>query len=216
MRDTGIGIPPDKLSSMFEIFVQGERTIARSEGGLGIGLSIVRKLVEMHGGRITAYSEGQGKGSTFTVYLPVAATGQKQRKKTTGIAGGTGRRSGRILIVDDNEDTARGLSRILKLSGHEVEVCYNGPSALEKASAFHPEFVLLDIGLPGMDGYEVAFRLRREGCCSDSLIVAISGYGQKEDQRRSRQAGFDYHLVKPVNLDELKALLARHLRDASR
>lgn len=206
IQDRGVGIPPEHIPLMFELFAQGDRTLARSEGGLGIGLTVVKKLVEMHGGTIEARSEGTGKGSEFTVRLPrarrpsAAATGSRAPRAE-------GRRA-RVLVVDDNVDTARGLARLLKLIGHEVAVAHDGHEAIEKARDLHPEFVLLDIGLPGMDGYKVASKLRGEACCRESVIIAVSGYGQEEDRRRSREAGIDHHLVKPLDHDALLSLLS--------
>jgi signal transduction histidine kinase len=205
VRDNGVGIPPDKLPHMFELFAQGERSIARSEGGLGIGLTIVQNLVEMHGGSVSAMSAGPGRGSTFTVRLPAASLPvsvlQNQRPQAA-----VARRGSRILVVEDIVDTAESLARLLKLLGNEVEVALEGVTAIEAARIFKPEFVLLDIGLPGMDGYEVARTLRQEPSSKTAVIIAISGYGRDEDRRRSREAGFDHHLVKPVNFDTLISL----------
>ncbi len=207
VRDKGVGISPEKLPQMFELFAQGDRTLARSEGGLGIGLTVVKKLVEMHDGSITAKSEGLGKGSEFTIRLPAAGRPDVARAKATGPAVQSSRRA-RILVVDDNVDTARGMARLLKLLGHEVAVAHDGHEAIEVAKEFSPEFVLLDIGLPGMDGYEVASRMRHEEYCKDAVIVAVSGYGQDEDRRRSKEAGFDHHLIKPLDHDALISLLS--------
>ncbi|MHA3772305.1 PAS domain-containing protein [Verrucomicrobiota bacterium sgz303538] len=208
VRDNGIGIPADKLPTMFELFAQGERSIARSEGGLGIGLTIVQKLAEMHGGRIDAASDGLERGSTFTIRLPASAA-PATKGDNDGYAETSAQRSGlRVLVVDDNLDTAQGLARLLRLSGHQTEVAHDGPAALERARFYIPDAVLLDIGLPGMDGYEVAAQLREDHICGAALLIAISGYGQDEDRRRSRAAGFDHHLIKPVDLDHLRGLLA--------
>ena len=207
-RMTASGIPPEKLPQMFELFAQGDRSLARSEGGLGIGLTLVKSLVELHGGSITATSEGAGKGCEFIVRLPAIAP-PASRPDARRPARQSEGRSSRILVIDDNVDTARGLGRLLKLLGHEVATAHDGPSALEAAREHRPEFVLLDIGLPGMDGYEVARRLRQDEGCKDAVIVAISGYGQDEDRRRSKQAGIDHHLVKPIDHDALVTLLAR-------
>ena len=206
IKDTGVGIAPEKLPEMFELFAQGDRSLARSEGGLGIGLTVVKKLVELHGGTVAASSEGPGRGSEFTIRLPATDQRTAKRPLPESPAENGGRRA-RILVVDDNVDTARGMSRLLKLLGHDVRVAHSGPEALEAASEHRPEFVLLDIGLPGMDGYEVALRLRREAFGKEAMIVAVSGYGQEEDRRRSRESGFDFHLIKPVNPDALVALL---------
>jgi PAS domain S-box-containing protein len=210
VRDNGIGIPPEQIESMFELFTQGERSPARSEGGLGIGLTVVRALCELHGGSIEAASEGPGTGTTFTVRLPAAAdvfAPIPAPESTVTPGEGAGRR---LLIVDDNRDTATGLSRLLARRGYEVHLAHHGVEALEMAVRFKPRFILLDIGLPGMDGYEVATRLRAEASSADALIVAISGYGQEEDRTRSRAAGFDHHLVKPVDFEALRDILLNH------
>jgi CheY-like chemotaxis protein/anti-sigma regulatory factor (Ser/Thr protein kinase) len=207
VKDRGMGIPPEKIPQMFELFAQGDRTLARSEGGLGIGLTVVKKLVEMHGGSVTATSEGGGRGSEFTVRLPMAARPAGRRAKDATPASDRGK-SARILVVDDNVDTARGMARLLELLGHEVAIAHSGPEGIDMAREHRPDFVLLDIGLPGMDGYEVASRLRREECCKDTVIIAVSGYGQDEDRRRSTEAGFDHHLIKPLDHDTLLSLLS--------
>jgi len=211
VKDSGLGIPPEKLPSMFDLFVQGDDPIDRSAGGLGIGLTLVRRLVEMHGGNVTAQSEGRGRGSTFTVRLPIA--GKPAAPAPTSLDGEAfapvpAATKQRILIVDDNRDTVLGLSRLLRLSGHDVQTAYDGKEALDVAVRFSPRFVFMDIGLPDMDGFQVAARLRELDCCKDSLLVAVSGYGQPEHIRRSREAGFDRHLIKPVDLDALTAILA--------
>jgi PAS domain S-box-containing protein len=208
VRDTGVGIPKDLLPRVFDLFVQGDRTAARSEGGLGIGLTLVKSLVEMHGGTVAAASEGPGRGSEFAVRLPAL---QKETRKTappTKSLPRVARQGSRVLVVDDNVDTAQGLGKLLKLLGHEVQTAFDGPTAIELARTYKPEVVLLDIGLPGMDGYEVASKLRQEACCKDAVIIAVSGYGQEEDRRRSREAGFDQHLVKPVDYDALMSVFA--------
>ena len=207
VKDTGVGIPPEKLPGMFELFAQGDRTLARSEGGLGIGLTVVRKLVQMHGGNITARSDGIDKGSEFSVRLPEAKRPATVKTLVKGPAAAPPRQA-RILVVDDNVDTATGIARLLTLLGHEVATAHDGLEAIEVARAQRPEFVLLDIGLPGMDGFEVAAMLRQEGCCEGAVFIAISGYGQDEDRRRSKEAGFDYHLVKPIDHDALLTLLS--------
>jgi CheY-like chemotaxis protein len=206
VRDNGIGIPPEKLPEMFQLFAQGERSIARSEGGLGIGLTIVQKLAEMHGGSVTAASDGPGRGSEFTVRLPLAKRTAPPKPEPVFAVADKGLR---ILIVDDNVDTANGMARLLKLLGNDVRVAHDGFSAIEAARVLRPEFILLDIGLPGMDGYQVASKLRDEECSQDSIIIAVSGYGQDEDRRRTAEAGFDHHLVKPVDFDSLISLIGQ-------
>jgi PAS domain S-box-containing protein len=206
VRDNGVGIPPEALPEMFELFAQGDRTLARSEGGLGIGLTLVKSLAEMHGGSITARSDGPGTGSEFLVRLPAARSGP-ERRSPEAPPQRNGRPCRRVLIVDDNADTTRGMARLLKLLGHEVHTALDGPSAIAAAQAHRPDYVLLDIGLPGMSGYEVAARIREDQSLRDTVIIAVSGYGQEEDRLRSRQAGIDHHFVKPVDHDVLLKLI---------
>jgi signal transduction histidine kinase/ActR/RegA family two-component response regulator len=203
--DTGIGLPPEMLSRVFDLFAQADRTLDRSEGGLGIGLTVARKLAEMHGGSISAASDGIGKGSTFIVRLPLAESpaldGQPAATPRR-----TDRRSFRILVVDDNRDTANSCALLLKTLGHQVETAYDGVAAVQRARDFKPHVLFLDIGLPEMNGYDVARTLRAEGF-EQERMVAISGYGQAEDRQRSREAGFDQHLVKPVDHAVLTSVL---------
>jgi PAS domain S-box-containing protein len=207
VRDSGVGIPPEKLPEMFILFVQGDRTLARSEGGLGIGLTLVKKLVEMHGGSVVGRSEGIGKGSEFIVRLP-AAVRPVWAKPLAMVSAESPKLAARILVVDDSVDTAEGMAVLLRLLGHEVRTAHDGLGAIAEAREFRPDFVLLDIGLPRMSGYEVAARLRQEDGCTGAVLIAVSGYGQDEDRRRSKEAGFDYHLVKPVDHDALVTLLS--------
>ena len=208
LRDRGMGIIPGKLPEMFELFAQGDRSLARSEGGLGIGLTVVKKLVVMHGGSVTAKSEGLGKGCEFTVRFPAAKRPAGAKPAPSGSVDPSARRSSRILVVDDNVDMAKGMARLLTLLGHEVWTAHNGKEALTIARQHAPEFVLLDIGLPEMDGYEVARRLRQEERCQHAVIVAVSGYGQEDDVARGRVVGFDHHLVKPIDHDALLMILS--------
>jgi PAS domain S-box-containing protein len=208
VQDTGMGISPELLPRIFDLFVQGDRSIARSEGGLGIGLTLVKTLVEMHGGTITADSAGAGQGSVFTLCFPAAPATASAKAHPKSELPRLARKSSRVLVVDDNADTAGGLARLLKLLGHDVEIAHDGERAIDIARRHLPEIVILDIGLPGMDGFQVARQLRLDPCCKTALIVAVSGYGQEEDRRRSQEAGFDYHLVKPVDFDALLALMA--------
>jgi CheY-like chemotaxis protein/two-component sensor histidine kinase len=211
VRDNGIGIPPEKLPHVFEMFAQVDPHQERAQGGLGIGLTLVRSLVEMHGGMVTAHSAGPGRGSEFVVRLPLAprdndpepAAGQGERHETVAAP----RR--RILVVEDNVDSARTLGMLLEIMGHEVRVAHDGESALEAAPGFAPQVVLCDIGLPGMDGYEVARRLRALPGLRGAVLVAQTGWGQEEDRRRAASAGYDHHLVKPIDPDALNELLAQ-------
>jgi two-component system CheB/CheR fusion protein len=208
VRDNGIGIPADLLPRVFDLFTQGDRSLARSEGGLGIGLTLVKSLAEMHGGQVEAFSEGTGTGSEFVVRLPIL---ERRRRPADGEAGTVRPRtpSRRVLVVDDNVDAAESLAMLLRVEGHEVRTAHDGATALDAAQAYRPEVVLLDIGLPKMDGYEVAQRLRRLPDSKSALVVALTGYGQEEDRRRAEEAGFDVHLVKPVDLAVLYSLLGK-------
>ena len=219
VRDNGTGIPPERLPQMFELFVQGDRSLARTEGGLGIGLTLVRSLAEMHGGNVRAYSEGPGKGSEFVVHLPASTSTVAGPARpvpsvnTLSSRTAPNQRPVRILVIDDNMDSANTLARLLSRQGHDVRTVYDGPAAIEAAREHRPEFVLLDIGLPGMDGYQVATRLRQEN--EDSILIALSGYEQESDRERSRAAGFHHHLVKPVEHGILAELLANVRAQAS-
>jgi signal transduction histidine kinase/DNA-binding response OmpR family regulator len=209
VRDSGIGIPPEMLPSVFDLFMQANRGLDRSQGGLGIGLTLVHRLVEMHGGKVQALSAGPGKGSEFVIRLPVLT----EELRRSVLANGDGYSPAesprqRVLLVDDNPDGAGSLATVLRRKGHEVHVCPDGPSALTAAESFRPGIVLLDIGLPGMNGYEVARRMRQQSILQNTRLVALTGYGQEEDRRRSLEAGFDQHLIKPVDLTLLDQLLA--------
>ncbi len=209
VEDNGIGIPRDMLSSIFELFTQVDRSLDRSQGGLGIGLTLVHKLVEQHGGRVQAASAGANQGSTFVVHLPELVSDEEPvaaGAERNGEAVQQHRR--RVLVVDDNADAARSLAMLLELGGHEVRLCYDGDAALTETETFHPDVVFLDIGLPGRDGLEVARDLRMRALTPQPVLVALTGYGQAEDVRRSREAGFDHHLVKPADPEAVKALLA--------
>jgi signal transduction histidine kinase/ActR/RegA family two-component response regulator len=209
VHDDGVGIPAELLSSIFEPFVQGERTLDRSEGGIGIGLPLVRNLVEMHGGRVSVASEGEGRGSVFTVRLP-GAQGVVHVDTTPPPAMPAPSGPGlRVLVVDDNPDVAAMLSTLLRKHGHDVIIGHDGPAALEAALASEPQVALLDIGLPVMNGYEVAEQLRAQLGARMPLLVAVTGYGQDLDRRRSLRAGFEAHLVKPVEASVLLEVLER-------
>jgi PAS domain S-box-containing protein len=209
VRDDGVGIPADVLPRVFDLFKQGDRSLARSEGGLGVGLSVVRSLVEMHGGRAEAFSDGPGRGSEFVVQFPAVDTKPAPRAGD-GEAGASHPpvRPRTVLVVDDNVDAAESLAMLLRVDGHEVRTAYDGPTALETARAFRPEVAFIDIGLPGIDGCEVARRLRGPAGAGGALLVALTGYGQEEDRRKSLEAGFDAHLVKPADPAALAKLLA--------
>jgi len=208
VRDNGVGLTAEMLPRVFDLFAQADGTLARAQGGLGIGLTLVRNLVEMHGGRVSAASDGPGLGSEFTVRLPVAADPAAGADAAEPAPAPGPPSALRVLVVDDNVDSARSLARVLKLWGHQPRVAHGGQEALDSALAGPTDLVLLDIGLPGMDGYEVArLLLSRTGAAAPALM-ALTGYGQQEDRNRSRDAGFGHHLTKPVDLDELRGLLA--------
>ncbi|HEY7376897.1 MAG TPA: ATP-binding protein [Polyangia bacterium] len=208
VRDDGVGMSAELLPRAFDLFVQEHRSSDRAQGGLGIGLTLVRTLVKMHGGSVTAVSDGPGRGSEFVVRLPLALPVVVQAGRVApALPADRPTIPLRVLVVDDNVDAADALQYVLKLGGHRVRVAHDGPGAIAAAAAEPPELVLLDIGLPGMDGYQVAERLRRAGH-DRAALVAISGYGQEEDLRRSRGAGFDHHLVKPVDGAVLRKLIA--------
>ncbi len=207
VRDTGVGIAPDLLPRIFDLFTQAERSLDRSQGGLGIGLSLVHRLVEMHGGKVEAFSE-LGHGSEFVVRLPVLVTPAPQPPPVSKNIAEPNGPSLRVLVVDDNVDAVESLGLLLQASGHDVRTAYDGPSALEVAFDFRPNLVLLDIGLPGIDGFEVAKRLRQEPDISNAVLVAMTGYGQATDRQRSQEAGFNYHLVKPADFGNVQQILA--------
>ena len=202
VSDTGVGIAPELLPRVFDLFVQGDRSLDRSQGGLGIGLSVVKRLVEMHHGRVTACSEGPGHGSVFEIHLPLieAPAGSQAHPSDRTI------QAKRILIVDDNVDAANSLAEMLQIDGHITEVVYTGRDALSCALARPADVILLDIGLPDMNGYEVAARMRPK--IGPAQLIALTGYGQTEDVRRATEAGFDAHLIKPVDFDELGRIIA--------
>jgi len=207
VRDTGKGIAPENLRKIFDIFVQLAPPIDRGQGGMGLGLTLARRLVDMHGGTIEAHSAGPGRGSEFVVRLPAFASDPPPRCPTTAVEP-VQRRPVRILVVDDNMDAAQTLGLLLQCLGHEVRLAHNGAEALAAALEYRPEAVLLDIGLPGMDGYEVARRWRAQAGGEHTLLVALTGYGQEQDRLQSQQAGFNHHLVKPVEVAELQEVLA--------
>jgi PAS domain S-box-containing protein len=205
VRDTGVGIPPQNLQRVFELFAQEDRSLERSRGGLGIGLNLARRLVALHGGELEARSDGPGHGSEFIVRLPVAKS-QSDASEAPG-AQLEAPHSMRILVVDDNEDSAESMAMFLAMSGHDVRTAHDGLAAVQAAAEFQPAAVLLDLGLPRLNGYEAAQRIRAQRGV-DVVLVAVTGWGQEDDRRRSRAAGFDYHLTKPVALDEVRRLLS--------
>ena len=206
VRDSGIGIAPDMLPKIFELFIQADPSFNRVQGGLGIGLALVKRLVELHGGSIVAKSDGLGRGSEFVVRLPLA-TGHRDECQPAPRHRSRIVSAHRILVVDDYHDSANSLGMLLKLSGAEVRTAYDGETALEAIQSFQPSVVLLDIGMPQMDGYEVARRAREESADRELTLIAMTGWGEQDSIHRSKDAGIDYHLVKPVDYDALIEVL---------
>ena len=206
VQDTGIGIPAAVLPHVFEPFAQADRSLDRPRGGIGLGLSLVKALVELHGGEVRAFSRGEGRGSEFTVLLPTvnppisSTVGSVSEPHAVGTPL-------RVLVVEDNEDAAETLCDLLEIEGHQVEVVFDGLTALEAARRFDPDLVLCDIGLPGMDGYAVAAALRVNPTTRAARLVAVTGYGRDEDRRRSAEAGFEVHLTKPLHAGELQRVM---------
>jgi signal transduction histidine kinase/DNA-binding NarL/FixJ family response regulator len=217
IRDSGVGIPPEFLASIFDPFTQVDRTLARSHGGLGIGLTLVRRLVEMQQGSVSVKSEGRNRGSEFTVRLPVANVGEALPKDAAPLEGPSPAGL-RVLVVDDNRDVADSTASVMRMNGCDVHVAYDGKAALESVQRLRPDAVLLDIGLPAIDGYLVAEHIRAQPGNGHTMIVAVSGYGQEQDRVRSKSVGFDYHLVKPIDPTVLAGLVGslRGSRDAAR
>jgi signal transduction histidine kinase len=213
VRDNGIGIPPELLPRLFQLFTQVDGAAHRAQGGLGIGLALVRQLVQMHGGSVTAYSQGPGQGSEFLIRLPLRLKSFRDASAVldNGAAAPADgvKRGHRILLADDNRDALDSLATLLQCDGHEVHTAGDGAEALEVAAGCHPDVVLLDIGMPKLDGYEVARRIRAEPWGKSTVLIALTGWGQDEDRRRSREVGFDSHLVKPLDPEMLSTLLAR-------
>jgi len=208
--DNGVGIPPGMLSDIFGMFTQVENSLDRSQGGLGVGLSLSRRLVELHGGSVSAQSEGLGAGSEFIVKLPLTTSSTSPAKSMEDATPAIPiERPLRVLVVDDNKDSAVSLGLLLEGAGHDVQVAFDGPSAIAVVDRFKPAVIFLDIGMPEMNGIEVARRLRQNNVCHDSLFVALTGWGQDDDRRRTAQAGFDFHCVKPLDLDELSKVIER-------
>jgi CheY-like chemotaxis protein/anti-sigma regulatory factor (Ser/Thr protein kinase) len=206
VKDNGAGIPHDKIDSIFDMFMQVDRSSERSQEGLGIGLTLVKRLVEMHGGSIEARSDGEGHGSEFIVRLPVISMPLVAAPRTGAASESSTQR--RVLIVDDNRDSADSLAMLLEITGNKIFLAYDGVEALEALDNHRPEVVLLDIGLPKLDGHEVCRRIREKAWGKDIIIIALTGWGQEDDRRKSEEAGFNGHLVKPVDYDLLLSLLA--------
>ncbi|HET6326502.1 MAG TPA: ATP-binding protein [Planctomycetaceae bacterium] len=207
VRDTGIGIPPELLTHIFEPFIQEDRLPDRANGGLGIGLALVRSLIDLHGGRVQAFSQGRGRGSEFVVHLPLSldtpqSAGDLSPRPTAEPAA-----VHQILVVDDSVDSAEALAKLLGILGHDVRTAYDGLAALEAAQLKVPDVVMLDIGMPRMNGFDVARRIRKAPALKDVFLVAMTGYGQEDDRRQTQESGFDAHLVKPVLLEDLRGVL---------
>ncbi len=216
VKDNGMGIPAEELPHVFDLFIQAGRSLDRAQGGLGIGLTLARSIVELHGGQIEARSEGAGRGSEFVIRLPLLELQpflgdafRKVHESYTRVEAATPSLTlcRRVLVVDDNVDSAESLALALTLEGYDAKLAYDGPGAVELALAFQPQVALLDIGLPGMNGYELARQLRQRPGGREMSLIALTGYGQSEDRRKSRDAGFDHHLTKPVNYDMLVTLI---------
>jgi CheY-like chemotaxis protein len=221
IADNGAGIPADMQARIFDLFAQVDNTLSQSHGGLGIGLSLARKLIDMHGGSITCESGGLGKGSTFTARLPLAtvvATAASEvalsripaeAHAAAALVPGAAQR---VLIVDDNEDAAEALAMMLQFSGCEAQTAHGGKEGLAASRSFRPDVIFLDIGLPGMNGYDVARQIRADPQTRDAFLIALTGWGSDEDRRLSSEAGFDLHLTKPVDIQALTSLLRDHAR----
>jgi CheY-like chemotaxis protein/two-component sensor histidine kinase len=207
VEDDGIGISADQLATIFDMFAQVERSSERTQGGLGIGLSLAKRLVEMHGGTIAAHSPGRGKGSHFMVRLPLSQASHEERPPPAA-PGAEASSSHRILVADDSEDNADSLALMLRRLGNEVRTAYGGLQAVEEAKSFRPDVVLLDIGMPGLDGYQAARRIRDHEWGKGVVLIALTGWGQGDDERRANEAGFDHHLTKPLDPTRLREILA--------
>jgi len=206
--DSGLGIAPELLEQVFEMFAQVDRTLDRARGGLGIGLSLVRRLAELHGGTVTAQSDGVGHGSTFVVRLPVAP-GADLAPLPPGSEGANKPPHLKVLVIDDNKDVADALAALLEFDEHEIRIAYDGASALNEAEQFTPDVIFCDIGMPGMSGHELAARLRSDPRHKSAVLVAVTGWGNEEDKRLSVQAGFDLHFTKPISTEQIESVLAR-------
>jgi len=209
VRDDGVGMTADLIPKVFDIFVQGDRSLDRAEGGLGIGLTLVQRLVTLHGGRVTAHSPGPGQGSEFVVRFPLVEADAVEPARPRPAEAEKARRRLRVLVVDDNRDAVESMALLLGIWGHEVTTAAEGGTALDLANRLHPDVVLLDIGLPGLNGYEVARRIRAQPGGEKTVLMAMTGYGQAEDRQRAQEAGFALHLVKPIEPEALQQALAK-------
>ncbi|HEY0730061.1 MAG TPA: ATP-binding protein, partial [Pyrinomonadaceae bacterium] len=207
VSDTGIGIEPGQLSQIFGMFVQLDAAEKQIQSGLGVGLTLVQRLIEMHGGSIEARSEGQGKGSEFVVRLPALSPSSQTASEVETVSDDRPQARRRILVVDDNVDSAESMAMMLELSGHDVATAHDGLEGLEVAEKFQPHVALFDLGMPRLDGYEAARSIRQQSWGQKIMLVALTGWGQSEDKRRSREAGFDAHLVKPIDFEVLEELI---------
>jgi CheY-like chemotaxis protein len=208
VKDSGIGMSPAILPTVFDMFSQGERSSSHTQGGLGIGLTLVKRLVAMHGGSVEARSVGVGQGSEFIVRLPLVPAILEPPQPGGGVGADAAPATCRVLVADDNADAATSLALILELMGNEVRTAHDGLQAVQLAEVFRPELVLLDIGMPELNGYEACRRIRARPYGQEAVVAALSGWGQDEDKRKSRAAGFDHHLTKPLQPGDLEALLA--------
>jgi CheY-like chemotaxis protein/two-component sensor histidine kinase len=209
VRDTGIGIAADQLDAVFGMFSQVDPRTERSRGGLGIGLALVQGLVKMHGGSVTAQSPGIGQGSTFSVTLPVIEANVPSQRSRPSDASPTAHERRRILIVDDNLDAARSMAMMLELLGNDVRTAHDGVQAIELVEHYRPDVVLMDVGMPGLDGYDATRRIRAQPWGRATIIIALTGWGQDDDKARAQEAGCNGHLTKPVNLSDLQSLLEK-------
>jgi PAS domain S-box-containing protein len=209
VRDNGIGISPEVLPHVFDLFMQADHAVSKSQGGLGIGLTLVKSLIEMLGGTVEAHSQGRGFGSEFVIKSPLASVGEKPSdpNEAVGNERSASTERYRLLVVDDNLDAANSLGMILRLKGHQVRIAHSGPAALELVESHQPEMIFLDIGMPGMDGYEVARHIRQESKFGTPVLAALTGWGQQDDRRRSAEVGFDHHLVKPIDIAAIDTIL---------
>jgi CheY-like chemotaxis protein len=207
VKDTGVGITPELLPCIFDLFTQAERSLDRSQGGLGIGLALVQRLTELHGGKVEVFSTLK-QGSEFVVRLPLDTSRIVEASLAVAVATAKPQRRLRILIVDDNVDTLLSFSMLLKKSGNDVQTAHDGLLALQTALDYLPDVVLLDIGLPGLNGYEVARQLRQQPKLKNIVLVALTGYGQESDRQASMKAGFDHHLIKPARMEQVRKILA--------